>query len=74
MDELAPGQRGNSSTEVPMKRPKLIKLAKVATPKSQDEPTDREPAVLREQGGNLPNNGPARRNFTVIDDEWARRD
>ena len=58
-----------------MNGPKTTKLAKsVATPKSNNEPTDREPAVLHEQGGNRPNSGPARRSFAVIDDNWARRD
>ena len=65
----------NGSTEVPMKCPKSTKLTKpVATPKSQNESTDREPAVLHEQGGKRPNNEPGRRSFAVIDDEWARRD
>jgi hypothetical protein len=61
--------------EIPVNGPKTTKLAKsVATPKSNYEPTDREPAVLHEQGGNRPNSGPARRSFAVIDDNWARRD
>ena len=55
-----------------MNGPKTTKLAKsVATPKSKNEPTDREPAVLHEQGGKRPNNG--WRSFAVIDEEWARR-
>jgi hypothetical protein len=61
--------------EIPMEGPKSTTLTKpVATPSSKNEPTDREPAVLNEQGGKRPNNGPARPSFERIDDEWARRE
>jgi hypothetical protein len=61
--------------EIPMEGPKSTTLTKsIATPKSQNESTDREPAALHEQGGKRPNNGPAWPRFAVIDDEWARRD
>jgi hypothetical protein len=68
MSWLAPSAE-NGSTEVPMKRPKSIKLAKVATPKSQNESTDHEPAVRKR-----PDSGPAWGSSAVIDDEWARHD
>jgi hypothetical protein len=56
-----------------MKGPKSVSRKKpVVTPKSKNEPTDREPAVLHEQGGKRSNNGHARPSF--IDDEWARRE
>ena len=42
----------------------------VAAAESKNEPTDREPAVLHEQGGERPRR--ARRSFTTIDDDWAR--
>jgi hypothetical protein len=43
----------------------------VAAPKSKNEPTDREPAVLHEQGGRRPRPW---RSFTILDDDWARRE
>ena len=50
---------------------KSTKLTKpVAIAESKNEPTDREPAVLHEQGGECPRR--AWRSFTVIDDDWAR--
>ena len=51
-----------------MKAKQSIKPA--ATAESKNEPTDREPAVLREQGGERPRR--ARRSFTIIDDDWSR--
>jgi hypothetical protein len=42
-----------------------------ATAESKNEPTDREPAVLHEQGERP---RPAWRSFTTIDDDWARRE
>ena len=63
----------NGSTEGPMKGPKSIKLTKpVAIAESKNKPPDRERVVLHEQGGERPRR--ARRSFTVIDDDWTRRD
>jgi hypothetical protein len=45
---------------------------RVAKPKSKNEPTDRERALLPEQGGQRPRC--AWRSFTTIDDDWTRRD
>jgi hypothetical protein len=44
----------------------------VAKAESRNKPTDREPAVLHEQGGMRPR--PARRRLTTIDNDWAARD
>jgi hypothetical protein len=50
--------------EIPMEGPKSTRPTKpFATPKSKNEPTDREPAVLDEQEGKRSNNGHARPSF-----------
>lgn len=57
-------------------RPKIDKqvpncnASAVAKPESKNEPSHREPAVLREQGGMRPRR--PRRSFATIDDEWSR--
>ena len=54
-----------------MKGSKSTKLTKpAAIPESKNEPTDREPAVLREQGGKR--RSTAWRSFAIIDDDWSR--
>jgi hypothetical protein len=60
----------NVSTEVAMKAKQTIKP--VTTAESKNEPTDREPAVLHQQGGE--HSRRAWRGFTVIDDDWTRRE
>jgi hypothetical protein len=73
MDKLGHAHAQNGSTEVPMKGPESTKVTKpVATAESKNKPTDRERAVLHEQGGERPRR--AWRGFTVIDDDWTRRD
>jgi hypothetical protein len=58
---------------IPMKGPKSTKLTKpVAAAQSENEPTDRERAVLHQPGGQR--RRPAWRSFSIIDDDWTRRD
>jgi hypothetical protein len=55
-------------SEVPMKARQTKKPIGIA--ESKKEPTDREPTVLHEHGGERPKH--RRRSFTTIDDDWAR--
>lgn len=58
------------ATEAPMKANQAKKP--IAAVESKNKPTDRNPAVLHEQGATPPR--AAWRSFTIIDDDWARLD
>jgi hypothetical protein len=60
----------NGCTEVAMKATQPIKP--VATANSKNRPTDREPVVPHEQGGQRPRRG--RRVLTTMEDDWSRLD